>query len=467
MSPWDLVLTDEQHAAAQAHLFPGDGYEAAVILLCRSAAPAARRLMTVAMLPVPHDACAHRSAARLVWPGEALAEAADRAEADGLTVILLHSHPGGMLAFSGVDDDSDQVAVRALIDGWSGPAPEAGHGSAIMVPSGAMIGRLYGTGMVPESMGKIVVAGEDLRFQFHGDADDGAPMAFGAGMTRLLSRLHACVVGVSGTGSILAEQAARMGFGAVTLIDFDHVEPKNLNRILNSTVADAEARRLKVEMFAEAIRTYRPDVTVIAEAGTVASRDGVLAAAAADVLFCCVDSAEGRYVADMVGQAFMIPVIDMGVTIPTWRRPDGRPAIAEVSGRIEYVRPGGPTLGDRGVYTPEALAAEYLARTAPDAFAARRAEGYIKGAPEEAPSVIALNMRAASAAMLEFVARICPFRHEPNADHARSSFALADGDTDIIPASAIARTGFIGTGKGFGEPLLAGYLHQGGNEAAA
>jgi hypothetical protein len=467
VSAWDLVLTDEQQAAAQAHLFPGDGYEAAAILLCRPAMPATGRLMTVEVLPVPHEACRHRSETRLIWPGEALSEAADRAEAADLSVVLLHSHPGGMLAFSRVDDDSDQVAIRALIDGWSGPVPVAGHGTAVMVPSGAMIGRMYGADLTAEPIRKVVVAGEDLRFQFHGDPDQGAPMAFGAGMTQLLSRLHACVVGVSGTGSILAEQAARMGFGAVTLIDFDHVEAKNLNRILNSTLEDAEAKRLKVEMFSRAIKAYRPDAIVIAEPRTIASRGGVLAAASADILFCCVDSAEGRYVTDVVGQAFMIPVIDMGVTIPTRRRPDGQAAIVEVSGRVDFVRPGGPTLGDRGVYTPESLAAEYLARSAPEAFAAQRAEGYIKGAPEEAPSVIALNMRAASAAMLEFVARICPFRHEPNADHGRSSFALADGDTDIVPASELTRGGFIGVGSGLGEPLLAGYMSQSGGEAAA
>lgn len=53
------------------------------------------------------------------------------------------------------------------------------------------------------------------------------PVAFTSGMTRELGRLRAVVIGVSGTGSIIGEQAARLGFGRVDLIDFDRIEPHN------------------------------------------------------------------------------------------------------------------------------------------------------------------------------------------------------------------------------------------------
>ena len=54
----------------------------------------------------------------------------------------------------------------------------------------------------------------------------------------------------------------------------------------------------------------------------------------------------------------------------------------------------------------------------------------ISGAPEEAPSVISLNMRAASAAMLEFIARALPFRHAPNRSFARIQFSLAEPEEE-------------------------------------
>ena len=49
------------------------------------------------------------------------------------------------------------------------------------------------------------------------------PVAFTSGMTNWLGRLSACVIGVSGTGSIVAEQLARLGLGEIILIDFDKV----------------------------------------------------------------------------------------------------------------------------------------------------------------------------------------------------------------------------------------------------
>jgi tRNA A37 threonylcarbamoyladenosine dehydratase len=50
---------------------------------------------------------------------------------------------------------------------------------------------------------------------------------------------------------------ARLGFGRVVLIDFDRIEEKNLNRIVNTRIIDAVQRRLKVASFAEAVADYR------------------------------------------------------------------------------------------------------------------------------------------------------------------------------------------------------------------
>ncbi len=112
-----------------------------------------------------------------------------------------------------------------------------------------------------------------------------------------LSRLSACVIGVSGTGSIVAEQLARLGFGHICLVEFDRVELRNLNRILNSTRAHTEAKRFKVDVLAEAIASYRGPGIAEPIAQSILSRSAVLAASQCDILFCCVDSLEARYIA--------------------------------------------------------------------------------------------------------------------------------------------------------------------------
>lgn len=453
MTNHELVIAGVHHKMLESHLLPADGKEAAAILFCRSALPVRARLMVIDQLLIPHRSCSTRLPDYITWPGELLSNAIDRAEEEQLSLILVHSHPGGYPDFSRTDDESDQFSIGNIFAGWSGPPPPAGHGSAIMTGTGRLRARLYDPDLQAMDIVRTSVFGDDIRI-WEKDVADEPPMAFSAEMTARLGRLHACVIGVSGTGSIIAEQAARMGFGGLTLIDFDRVEPKNLNRIVNSSAEDAANSVLKVEMFEKSVMRHRPNILLTTVAQNVLSREAVLEAAKADIIFSCVDSAQGRQVADLIASAFMIPLIDMGVTIPTRKMPDGSPAIAEVMGRIDYVQPFGSTLGQRQVYTPASLRAEYLAEVDVEAFDAERREGYIKGTIEQAPSVIALNMRAASSAMLELVARIFPFRHDPNRSKARSLFALADGEEEYFSEDEFEPGPTADVGRGPLEPLL-------------
>ena len=229
-------------------------------------------------------------------------------------------------------------------------------------------------------------------------------MAFTGAMARELGRLCAVVIGVSGTGSLVAEQLARLGFGRVILIDFDRVEGKNLNRIVNTRIVDVTAHRLKVESFAEAVEGYRGVGVAVAVPKSVTTREAIEVAASGDVLFSCVDTLEARQIADLMASAFLLPLLDVGVVIPVRKDGDGH-AIGDVCGRIDYVQPGGSTLQDRGVDTPADIRAEYLRRAAPEAHQLEVEAGYIRGLMEEAPGVITLNMRAAAASVNEFIAR--------------------------------------------------------------
>jgi ThiF family len=274
-------------------------------------------------------------------------------------------------------------------------------------------------------------------------------------MTAWLERLSACVIGVSGTGSIVAEQLARLGFGEIILIDFDHIEPKNLNRILNSTLADAEAGMLKVEAIGATIRRYRNGCQIVEVPRSIATREAILAATDADFLFSCVDTGEGRHIADRIAAYFLMPLFDVGVSIPTCPSSGtGRRSIIEVCGRIDYVFPGSSNLQDRNVYTAALLEAEYLAQTAPETYQRKLNDGYLKGAGEQAPAVISLNMRAASACVMEFIARAFPFRHDSNAKFSRSIFTLCGGEEDFYSQQQFAARHTFALGAGAQEPLI-------------
>lgn len=444
----NLTITSAQHEQLRGHLFPGDGLEAAAILICaRTPGPRVRLLLKEVLL-VPHEDCKERQPDYLKWPGMAIEAAIDRAEMEGLSLVLAHSHPGGLFGFSLQDDESDRMTMPGLFQ-----ALGTLHGSAIMTPDGAMLARLYRPDLPPIQVDCVTVVGDDLTWWWADKKFHPRPMAFTSEASKELARLSACVIGVSGTGSLVAEQVARLGFGQVILIDFDKLELRNLNRILNSTLEDAQAQRPKVFAFADAVATYRGENVAVPVNASILSREAVLSASQADVIFSCVDTLDARQVADLICSSFLIPLLDVGVSIPT-RTSEIGTAIADVCGRVDYVQPGGATLQDRGVYDPVSLRAEYLRRTAPDVHREEMLAGYLRSINEEAPAVISLNMRAASVCVMEFLARAYPFRHEPNSEYIRIQFSVAANDEDLVSAGSFQTSSNANFGRGSLEPLL-------------
>jgi hypothetical protein len=446
-----LTLTNTLHARLKQHLLPRGGQEAAAVLVCTKVPGERLRLLARNLILVPHEACSHRDGISLSWPSDYIEKAIDVAEPEQLSIILVHSHPSGYPQFSGVDDDSDKDIVPSIFE-----ACGRLHGAAVMLPSGVMFGRVYTREMVVMPIDLISVVGPDLNYWWAQDPHrpTGRPVAFTSAMTTELSRLTVCVIGVSGTGSIVAEQLCRLGVGRIILIDHDKVEWKNLNRIINTVKADASKEHPKVNVFAKRVNAYRDKPYAVPVQANVLTRDAVLAAAEADILFCCVDTHGGRSVADRIGAAFLLPLLDVGVAIPTRDAGGGERAIDEATGRIDYVYPNGSSLFDRGVYTAATLEAEDLAESDPSAHADRVKRGYIEDLPEQAPSVITLNMRAASACVMEFIARAYPFRHESNTNYARTKFMLAEGIEEFSAESEFPLKVSPNLASGDHEPLL-------------
>jgi molybdopterin/thiamine biosynthesis adenylyltransferase len=440
----------DMHARLCDHLFPGNGKEAAGLLVCTRVPGSRIRLLARDLLTIPHEECVQRTAHSITWPGKHIELAIDKATTEDLAIILVHSHPTGYPNFSDSDDASDQSVMPCLFE-----ALGEIHGSAVMLPGGVMFARLYGKDGTLTPVDLVSLVGDDLHFWWRDDLVSARrrPMAFTSAMSCELSRLTVCIIGISGTGSIVAEQVCRLGFGRVVGIDHDHVEEKNLNRILNAVKRDAEEKRAKVSSFSERVNQYRSAPYFLGIEANLLSREAVIEAAQADVIFCCVDTHKARMLADRIAAAFLLPLFDVGVGIPTRRNGEDF-AIAEINGRIDYVRPGGSSLEDRGIYTPATLQAEDLAESDPQAYLTQVKAGYIDGVPEQAPSVITLNMRAASACVMEFIARAYPYRHEPNHRFARTKFMLAEGFEEYTPEAAFNAKSMPILAQGGHEPLL-------------
>lgn len=446
-----LSMTQQVHQRLRHHLFPGDGNEAVAVLVCTWVPGARIRLLVRDVIVVPHDECSRRDEASLTWPSKYIERAIDLAESRQLSIMLVHSHPNGTPQFSTVDDRSDREIFPSIFQ-----ACGKVHGSAVMLPSGVIFARVYSPDMQTIPIDLVSVVGTDLHFWWakNGQRPAKRPMPFTNDMTEELGGLTACIIGVSGTGSVVAEQACRLGFGRVILIDHDIVEEKNLNRILNTAKKDANRKLFKVDVFAARVNQYRDEEYAVPVNANILTRKAVLAAAQADVLFCCVDTLRARSVADLLSKALLLPLLDVGVAIPTRVTADGSRTVDEATGRIDYVHPDGSSLIDRGIYTAATLAAEALAESDPHAHADQVQRGYIDGVPEQAPAVISLNMRAASACVMEFIARAYPFRHESNCKYARTRFMLAEGIEDFTSENDFKSSVSTYLSRGDEEPLL-------------
>ncbi len=448
-----LVLSGADHRRLQDHLFPGDGKEAAAILVCTRVQVEHLKLLVREIVLVPHADCV-RHAARLTWPAALLDALQDRIEEEGISVVLAHSHPNGFLGFSAVDDQADQEVMPYLYPLGRDDASGVWNGSAVMVPGGELRARLYDRAHRAHPVDLVAVYGDELSFYWSdGTPAQGRPLAFSSDMQQELARLSVAVVGISGTGSIVAEQLLRMGVGEIIAIDHDHVEDKNLNRILNTTQQDAVDGCTKVEIFQQAAQRIRPSTRVMPCQRELGTYEAIELAANADIVFSCVDSYGGRHISDRLAAAMLQPLFDVGVVIPV-RQSQRRTVISNVCGRIDYVQPAGSTLMDREVYTPALLRAESLRQADPSSFEGQVREGYMPGTQEQAPSVITVNMRAASAVVQEFLARAYPYRLDPNSKFARVEFDLSEEEHTATPKEQFNVSHPFPYGVGLDAPLL-------------
>ncbi len=450
-----LALTGKQHAQLKSHLFPGDGKEAAALALCGRRAGSKRyRLVVHEIIPVPYEIC-RRAVDRISWPVEWMDETLERAAAKGWSVVKFHSHPTDYRRFSEADDASDAAhfpAVHALVEGG------IPHASVIMLPDGELFGRTVGSAGEFTPLDHIAVAGDDVLIWRHDRleipecaADVGRKtLAFGAEMTRDLAGLTIAVVGCSGTGSIVIEQLARLGVGRLIIVDPERVESKNLNRIVNATRQDADERAYKVSVAKSAIESMRLGSQVDEYPGNIVSRRAVEAVAEADVIFGCVDSAEGRDVLNRISTYYLIPYIDVGVDIRALD--DG--TIDTIDGVIHYIQPDQSSLLDREAYRPEQVSADALRRRDPELYAERVREKYIRGAQEEAPAVVSVNMTMASMAVNELLARLYKTRNEPNQKYACSRINLAEMEIEKVAESGTTSSLPSSVGKGDASPPI-------------
>lgn len=424
---YELRIAGIHYDQLKKHLFPGDGLEAVAVVLCGRLVLSDRHvLLTHAVHLIPHDQC-ERTVDRVRWKTNSLGPLLERAMKEDLALLKIHSHPGGYAQFSSLDDRSD-ADLFASVYGWNGNGV---HASAVMLPDDTCVfGRVFHSDLTTAPFAKVSVAGQRLHIWEPRDSTTSKPgfslrtaQAFGDGTESKLRGLRVGVVGCSGTGSPTIEQLYRLGVRELVLVDPDHIEEKNLNRIINSTHADARVAIPKTTLFARTIALAGfPTVVECFERNLYDSKEALRALSGCDVVFGCMDSIDGRHLLNQLTNFYLVPYFDMGVKLIA----DGNGGIESISGAVHYLEPGRSSLMSRKVYTPDGLLAAGFRREDPQEHEIRLAQKYLVNVDVPSPAVISVNMFFSSFSINEFLDRLHGLKNPGTGPFAKITFDLSN-----------------------------------------
>lgn len=447
-----LAMTERRHAAVFKRLFPGDGLEAAAVLLCnQGTGKQYQRLIVSDILCLPHR-LSERKERFISWPfGDYLPpDKISDIDRRGQSIVTIHSHPNGYARFSEIDDRNDRELFASICNWFDDGRP---NGSAIMLPDGTVKARTVNTGGDFSDIPTVSVIGDNIRIWKSGKKREQTAyqskmsQTFGRGTLDLLRTMRVGVVGCSGTGSIIIELLVRNCVKELVIVDNDILEEKNLNRIVNGTMDDAGKKQPKVVALKRAIQKIGMETNVEAYRSLTDSPDVVAALVDCDVIFGCVDSAFGRYHLDCLASAYLLPYFDVGVHLEA----DGMGGITAADAVSHYIHPEGASLLSRGAYTMEQVTAENWRRKNPAYYQQQRMAGYLAAVGEEQPAVISVNMQAACMGFNDFMARIHDYRFDDNREFGTQRFRLVHGsyenDVDTGSPHPLLKR-YIGTGDG-------------------
>lgn len=383
----DLVLAAEDFRAIRERLI-GGGVEACAVVYTGQAtrADGSMRLLGREVEFAAAGDYTQQGELEAELTPDFVARVSKRARREGNGLTFVHSHPGGPAPeFSPTDDYGEERLAAFLAHRHPGMA----HG-ALVVSAGGVRARRLGTGREI----RVLSTGIEREVVFDPAPDgneehgtfDRQVRAFGAQGQRTLGRLRAGIVGLGGTGSLIAQQLVHLGVRKFLLIDPDVVEVTNLNRVANATGADIG--RPKVDVAARYIRSLAADAQVRVIAGDVIRSRIARELFEVDFIFGCTDSHGSRAVLQQIAYQYLIPCIDMGTTITA---ADGK--VTHIQGRVQLLAPGLACFTCNNL-----LNAAEVRRDMMTAFE-RKSDPYLQGAREPAPAVMSLNGTVASLAV--------------------------------------------------------------------
>jgi molybdopterin/thiamine biosynthesis adenylyltransferase len=395
-----LRIPDGLYEQLLAHLFPGDQDEHGAVILagCRQTSDEltllARELYIAGSDDFPPGSFGYRQISPLF-----VAQTAGRAAEERLIYLSCHNHPG---AGKSVRFSPDDIAAHERLFPHLLDLTEAPIVGGLVFGTESVAGDLWNERRERVQLDESRVIGPRLSRIYPAPSADGhlgvperferQARLFGATGQHRLGQIHVGVVGAGGGGSLLVEQLARLGVGALTVVDFDRVEESNLSRIVGARAEDAKQGTPKVEVLRRLSADTDRTIDYRGIEGDIADAPVAQALLDCDFLFLATDTARARLVFNAITNQYLIPGIQIGSKVEA--NEDG--AVEEIYVAVRPVFPPRGCLDCAGLLDPFQLHREQLTEEE------RAAQAYV-GAPgmEQVtdPSVISLNGISASHAV--------------------------------------------------------------------
>src|SRR5258707_14197925 len=286
-----LVFALEDYSRLRNSLLAHAPNEAAAILLAgHSSANGTTKLFIREVAQVPDDAYLVQHTDQLEIQPVFIARHLKKARDEDLSLVLAHSHPfKGRVAFSRADDRGEGILMPTLFQ----RAPSRPHGALVIGPEGfcsrvrLSVEQVQAISALYEVGSRIKAYANRASAPIPEDFDRNV-RAFGSEGQNALRSATVGIVGLGGTGSIVAEYLAHLGVGRLILLDPDKIERTNLNRVVGASIEDIGS--YKVQVAAKHINRIRNDIDVVPIQGSVNHAWEARALLAGDLIVCCTDS---------------------------------------------------------------------------------------------------------------------------------------------------------------------------------
>jgi hypothetical protein len=390
------LVFPQQDLSELVQAFRANELESFAFILARPAlsAPKGWRLLVNSIhLPEPEDY--EIRSKTLVRPGAAFRLRIEKqARREGLALIYCHSHPRdpGIPSFSALDDETEKP-LAAYSRKRVGEVP---HVALLIGAEGVRARELGGAAPVEVfEIGRRVIRHFPVEVAPVAEQFDRQVRAFGEEGQRAIQALRVAIVGLGGTGSVIAQQLAHLGVCKFLLIDPDTLDKTNRNRVVG--ILKGDVGRAKVLIARRMIKQLVSNAEVTVKQGDVLEKDTGMLLTGVDFIFCCTDSHGSRHFINQLAYQYFIPCIDMGVVITT----DGG-RVTHFGGRTHMLAPGLSCLVcTDGVLSPQEVRWDLSNERQ------RAADPYFSGrANITQPAVISLNSTVASHAVTMFLAAV-------------------------------------------------------------